>query len=170
MSSATQSLAVPREGLAALARDYSVLIKARITTLIVMTAWAGAYFAAAKSGASLLSWTLLHALIGIGLVSGGTAAINEVVERDLDALMRRTSGRPLVTGRVRPLPFFFNGLGSCSRPSFCMRSSATRQLIAWSCPPPLSQPNPDTPAGRAAPGSRPADGAIAPGCGPDPLR
>jgi len=100
MSSATQSLAVPRVGIASLARDYSVLIKARVTTLIVMTAWAGAYFAAAKSGVSLLSWTLLHALIGIGLVSGGTAAINEVVERDVDALMRRTAQRPLVTGSM----------------------------------------------------------------------
>jgi protoheme IX farnesyltransferase len=43
---------------------------------------------------------LLHALIGIGLVSGGTAAINEVVERDVDALMRRTARRPLVTGSM----------------------------------------------------------------------
>ena len=100
MSSASQPLAVPREGLASLARDYATLTKARVTTLIVMTAWAGAYFAADKSGVSLLSWTLLHALIGIGLVSGGTAAINEVVERDLDALMRRTSRRPLVTGSM----------------------------------------------------------------------
>ena len=100
MSSATQPLAVPRTGIAALAREYVTLIKARITTLIVMTAWAGAYFAAAKSGAPLLSWTLLHALIGIGLVSGGTAAINEVVERDVDALMQRTSRRPLVTGSL----------------------------------------------------------------------
>ena len=50
MSSASQPLAIPRGGIAALARDYSVLIKARVTTLIVMTAWAGAYFAAAKSG------------------------------------------------------------------------------------------------------------------------
>ncbi len=100
MSSATQPLAVPREGFSAFARDYSVLIKARVTTLIVMTAWAGAYFAAAKAGVSSMSWTLLHALIGIGLVSGGTAAINEVVERDLDALMRRTSQRPLVTGSM----------------------------------------------------------------------
>ena len=49
---------------------------------------------------SSLSWTLLHALIGIGLVSGGTAAINEVVERDVDALMRRTAQRPLVTGSM----------------------------------------------------------------------
>src|SRR5271165_333384 len=100
MSSASQPLAVPREGIASLARDYSILIKARVTTLIVMTAWAGAYFAAAKSGVPLLSWTLLHALIGIGLVSGGTAAINEVVERDIDALMLRTAQRPLVTGSM----------------------------------------------------------------------
>ena len=100
MSSATQPLAVPRVGIASLARDYSVLVKARVTTLIVMTAWAGAYFAAAKSGLPLLSWMLLHALVGIGLVSGGTAAINEVLERDVDALMRRTAQRPLVTGSM----------------------------------------------------------------------
>jgi protoheme IX farnesyltransferase len=100
MSTATQPLAIPRQGVAALVRDYSVLIKARVTTLIVMTAWAGAYFAAAKSGVSSLSMTLLHALIGIFLVSGGTAAVNEVVERDIDALMRRTAQRPLVTGSM----------------------------------------------------------------------
>jgi protoheme IX farnesyltransferase len=74
-----------------------VLVKARVTTLIIMTAWCGVYFAAAKSGISSLSWTMFNALLGIGLVSGGTAAINEVMERDLDARMRRTSMRPLVT-------------------------------------------------------------------------
>src|SRR5215472_18053214 len=100
MSTASQPLAIPREGFASLVSDYATLTKARVTTLIVMTAWAGAYFAAAKSGISSLSWTLLHALIGIGLVSGGTAAINEVVERDIDALMRRTAQRPLVTGSM----------------------------------------------------------------------
>jgi protoheme IX farnesyltransferase len=100
MSSASQSLAVPRAGLASLIADYATLTKARVTTLIVMTAWTGAFFAAEKSGTSLLSWALLHALVGIGLVSGGTAAINEVVERDLDALMRRTARRPLVTGSM----------------------------------------------------------------------
>jgi len=100
MSSVTQPLAVPRASAVSLARDYATLTKARVTTLIVMTAWAGAYFAAAKSGEPALSWTLLHALLGIGLVSGGTAAINEVVERDIDALMRRTCRRPLVTGSM----------------------------------------------------------------------
>ena len=100
MSSALEGLAVPRGGIAALAREYAQLIKLRITALIVMTAWSGAYFAAGKAGVSSLSWTLVHALVGIALVSGGTAAINEVIERDVDALMRRTAMRPLVTGRI----------------------------------------------------------------------
>ena len=86
MSSVSQPLAVPRAGLASLARDYATLTKARVTTLIIMTAWAGAYFAGEKAGVSLISWTLLNALVGIGLVSGGTAAINEVVERDIDGV------------------------------------------------------------------------------------
>ncbi|HVP64776.1 MAG TPA: heme o synthase [candidate division Zixibacteria bacterium] len=97
MSTVTQPLAVPRSGAAAVARDFSELIKIRVTSLIVMSAWCGFYFGAAKSGMSSVSFTLLHALLGIGMVSGGTAAMNEVVERESDALMRRTQRRPLVT-------------------------------------------------------------------------
>ena len=97
MSTATQPLAIPRTGFGGLAHEYSVLLKARVTTLIIMTTWCGAYFAALKSGVPALSWTVFNALIGIGLVSGGTAAINEVMERDLDSRMRRTAMRPLVT-------------------------------------------------------------------------
>jgi len=96
-----EPLALPRgTAVAALAKDYAELIKARVTTLIVMTAWCGFYFGAAQSGVSSLSWTLLHALLGIGLVSGGTAAMNEVMEREGDALMRRTARRPLVPGSM----------------------------------------------------------------------
>jgi protoheme IX farnesyltransferase len=97
VSTATQPLAIPRAGIGALAREYSVLVKARVTTLIILTTWCGAYFAAVKSGVPAFSWAVFHALLGIGLVSGGTAAINEVMERDLDARMRRTAMRPLVT-------------------------------------------------------------------------
>jgi protoheme IX farnesyltransferase len=83
-----------------LLRDYAELTKLRVTTLIVMTAWCGFYFGALKSGVSSLSWSLLHALLGIGLVSGGTAALNEVMEYQVDARMRRTAGRPLPSGRM----------------------------------------------------------------------
>lgn len=101
MSSASQSLVIPRSSLMMLLRDYSELTKLRVTSLIVMTAWTGFYFGAIRSGVSSLSWTLLNALLGIGLVSGGTAALNEVLERELDARMLRTASRPLVTGRMR---------------------------------------------------------------------
>jgi protoheme IX farnesyltransferase len=100
MSTATQPLAVPRRGVVALARDYVELTKGRVTTLIVMTAWCGFYFGSLRSGISSVSWDLFHALFGIGLVAGGTAALNEVMEWDIDARMRRTAMRPLATGRM----------------------------------------------------------------------
>jgi protoheme IX farnesyltransferase len=100
MSTASQSFALPRHGALTLARDYAELTKLRVTTLIVMTAWCGYYFGALKSGVSSLSWGLFHALLGIGLISGGTAALNEVMEHDTDGRMRRTALRPLPAGRM----------------------------------------------------------------------
>lgn len=100
MSTAIQPLAVPRSSFLTLARDYAELIKLRVTTLIIMTAWCGYYFGALKSGVSSLSWNLFHALAGIGLVAAGTAALNEVIEWEADARMRRTAHRPMPAGRM----------------------------------------------------------------------
>ena len=80
--------------------DYFQLFKVRVTSLVVMTAWAGFYMGAAKSGVSSLTWTLLNALIGIGVTCAGSAALNEVLEHRIDALMRRTRNRPLPAGRM----------------------------------------------------------------------
>jgi heme o synthase len=80
--------------------DYAQLFKVRVTTLIVVTAWTGCYMASSKSNVSSLSWTLLNALWGIGLTCAGSAALNEVVERKLDALMKRTRNRPIPGGRM----------------------------------------------------------------------
>src|SRR5215472_14536430 len=80
--------------------DYLQLFKVRVTALIVVTAWAGFYMGAAASGVSSLSWTLLNALVGIGVTCAGSAALNEVLEHKLDALMRRTRNRPLPAGRM----------------------------------------------------------------------
>jgi protoheme IX farnesyltransferase len=99
MSTATQPLVVSRSGALTLARDYAELTKLRVTTLIIMTAWCGYYFGALKSGVSSLSWGLFHALLGIGLVSGGTAALNEALEWKTDGNMRRTAQRPIPAGR-----------------------------------------------------------------------
>lgn len=84
-------------------RDYAELTKLRVTSLIVMTAWCGYFFGAHKAHASWVSLPLLSALAGIALVSSGTAALNEVIERDVDANMRRTAIRPLPAGRMSVL-------------------------------------------------------------------
>jgi protoheme IX farnesyltransferase len=83
-----------------LLRDYAELTKARITTLIVLTGWCGYFFGAHRMGTSSWSMGLLNALLGIALVSSGTAALNEVLESKVDARMRRTALRPLPSGRM----------------------------------------------------------------------
>ena len=42
-------------------------------------------------------------LLGTGLVAGGASAFNQVIERDLDALMKRTRTRPLPDQRLQPV-------------------------------------------------------------------
>lgn len=80
--------------------DYLQLFKVRVTALIVMTAWTGFYMGAVHNGVAALSWKLLAALIGIGVTCAGSAALNEVLEYKIDALMRRTKNRPLPAGRM----------------------------------------------------------------------
>lgn len=94
------SLAVSRSGVIGLVQDYGELTKASVTSLIMMTAWCGFYFGAFKSGGSSISWTLVNAVLGIGLVAAGTAALNEVIEHETDGHMRRTALRPLPAKRM----------------------------------------------------------------------
>jgi heme o synthase len=100
MSTMTLPLTKFQDRAQALLHDYAELTKLRVTSLIVMTAWCGYYFGAQKNGVTSLSWGLLHALLGIALVSSGTAALNEVMEYKVDGRMRRTARRPLPAGRM----------------------------------------------------------------------
>lgn len=86
-------------------RDYIALTKPRITWLILMSTGVGYFFGLKRAffnpetGAA--DWALLiHTLIGTGLIASGTAALNQWSERDADLLMRRTSARPLPSGRM----------------------------------------------------------------------
>jgi protoheme IX farnesyltransferase len=78
-------------------KDYIALTKPRITWLILMSTGVG-YFFGAKNGWQFL--TLLHTIIGTGLIASGTAALNQWYEREADAKMRRTQERPLPSGRL----------------------------------------------------------------------
>src|SRR6266436_8509455 len=79
--------------------DYVALTKPRLNFLVVATSAAGYYLGA--SGA-IDAMAMTQAVGGTALVAGGAAALNQLYERDTDALMRRTRLRPLPAGRVTP--------------------------------------------------------------------
>ena len=87
---------------------YVELTKPRITFLIALTSAAG--FALASRG-SINYISLTSALFGIALLSSGIATLNQYMERDLDALMRRTAGRPLPSGKLLPWEALAFGIG-----------------------------------------------------------
>ncbi|HWY70914.1 MAG TPA: heme o synthase [Terriglobales bacterium] len=80
--------------------DYSVLLKMRVTSLVVMTAWTGYFLGAQRAHIPTFSWKLLCAMLGIGLVSSGAAAMNQVIEREADGRMQRTRKRPIPGQRM----------------------------------------------------------------------
>src|SRR5437868_15269470 len=80
--------------------DYAVLLKMRVTSLVVMTAWTGYFLGAQRAQISTFSWKLLCALLGIGLVSGGSACIRRGSEREVDGRMRRTRRRRIPGQRM----------------------------------------------------------------------
>jgi heme o synthase len=79
--------------------DYQELFKVRVTSMVVLTAWAGFYLGSMHSGISSMHWGLLESLIGIALISCGASVMNQVIERRTDAKMIRTAQRPLAAGR-----------------------------------------------------------------------
>jgi protoheme IX farnesyltransferase len=89
-------------------RDYIELTKPRITWLILMSTGIGYFYglpAAANWWEFLKSiplLSLLHTIIGTGLIASGTAALNQWYEREADRKMRRTSKRPLPAGKMPP--------------------------------------------------------------------
>jgi protoheme IX farnesyltransferase len=89
--------AAPRSS-AAIA-DYVELAKPRLNLLVVVTS-AGGFYLGAGGIPSL--FPLVAASVGTALVAGGASALNQVYERDTDALMDRTRSRPLPAGRVAP--------------------------------------------------------------------
>jgi protoheme IX farnesyltransferase len=76
--------------------DYLELTKPRLSMLSVMTALVG--YVAAKPAKDTRSLLLL--IVGTSLAAGGVAALNQWMERDTDAQMKRTATRPLPTGRI----------------------------------------------------------------------
>jgi len=80
-------------------RDYLELTKPRVVLLMLITSLVG-MFLATRAG---VPWTvLLFGNLGIALCAGGAAAVNHVVDRQIDSVMARTHKRPLAEGRISP--------------------------------------------------------------------
>jgi len=80
--------------------------------LVLVTGWGGFYLGSMQSGISSFQGGLLDALLGIGLVSAGAGALNEALERKIDARMKRTADRPLAAGRFSLAHGILAGLGA----------------------------------------------------------
>jgi protoheme IX farnesyltransferase len=78
---------------------FTELVKARLTTLVLLTTAVGFYLG--ESGA--INWVLFfNSLAATALVAAGASALNQLLEREYDAKMRRTQSRPLPSGRLQP--------------------------------------------------------------------
>jgi heme o synthase len=78
---------------------FSELLKPRLTALVLMTTLVGFYLG---FPGPMNRWLMFHTLLGTALVAGGAAALNQLLEREHDAKMRRTASRPLPSGRMQP--------------------------------------------------------------------
>ncbi len=88
------------------ASDFLALSKPRITFLVVVTAAVGYAIGAPVFQPGVF----LAVLAGTALVAGGASALNQYAERDVDARMLRTRGRPLPAGRLAPAEAFAFGV------------------------------------------------------------
>jgi len=83
-------------------RDLLELTKPRITLMVAVTAAAGFVMASPGPLSGLEMALLVHLLVGTSLVAAGASGLNQVVEREVDARMRRTAERPIASGRMDP--------------------------------------------------------------------
>jgi heme o synthase len=93
-------LLAPAKTVPSLLSDYATLFKVRISTMVIITAAAGYYLGCLRSGISPFQLGMVEALIGIAIVTCGSSALNQALERHSDTFMRRTANRPMAAGRI----------------------------------------------------------------------
>ncbi len=84
--------------------------KPRIVVLLVITAVTSMFAASKLIGPELDNWGLIHIIVAGSLASAGSSALNHYYDRDIDPLMKRTSTRPIPSGRITPNQVLVYGL------------------------------------------------------------
>lgn len=98
-ASATSILTTQNETARSMTSIISDLIKARLTMMSLITTWVGFHLGWVGP---FDFWILAHTMIGTGALASGAAALNQWMEKDLDALMERTENRPIPAGLISP--------------------------------------------------------------------
>ena len=82
--------------------DYWELTKPEINFLIAITAAAGFWIGSPAAPPHFPWMRFIHTLLGTVIVASGAATLNQLIELQYDAQMRRTARRPLASGRIAP--------------------------------------------------------------------
>jgi protoheme IX farnesyltransferase len=85
--------------------------KPRIIILLVITAVTSMYAGSKFVGPELSELGILHIIIAGSLASAGSSALNHFYDKDIDLKMKRTSKRPIPSGRIKPITVLVYGLG-----------------------------------------------------------
>ena len=96
-------------------RDYSMLVRARVSFMVAAAAAFG-YLLVSPVPHAGLAWTMA----GTGLLAWACSAWNQVQEQDLDALLPRTASRPVPQGRISPRTALCLGLVFAALAVFCL--------------------------------------------------
>ncbi|MEO8607910.1 MAG: heme o synthase [Chloroflexota bacterium] len=103
---------IPASTFSSTFRDYLALTKPRIVALLIFTTIAAMIVARPTVGLNIF----LATVMGGSFAAAGASAINQYIDREIDAQMSRTKNRPIPGGRIRPVNALIFGLA----------------LIAWS--------------------------------------
>jgi protoheme IX farnesyltransferase len=111
-------------------RDYLTLTKPKVISLLLLTT-IGAMFIAARGFPGL--WPLLGMLVGGYMSAGAAGVFNMVYDRDIDARMKRTAGRPTVTSKVtsKDALVFATVLTVLSFVIIALTSNLLAALLSW---------------------------------------
>jgi protoheme IX farnesyltransferase len=124
MEASRATTAAPFE-LSQVLADYVTLTKPKVQLLLLLTTVTTMYVAGDPS-AGLVALTV----IGGSLSAGGAAAVNHYYDRDIDAQMARTAGRPVPSGRVRPRSALIYGVVLAAL-SFLLLAATVNLLAAF---------------------------------------
>jgi len=104
-----KSLLKPRKKILGL-KEILEISKPRIVVLLVITAVTSMYAASKLIGPELDYLDLLHIIIAGALASAGSSALNHYYDKDIDPMMKRTSTRPIPSGRLKAQHAMIYGL------------------------------------------------------------